>query len=122
VAGFLGVKAPDSDGQLRDGRGAMTPMGNWIHLQQRNNATNKKGLSVEKMGWFPFPAVVLPAVALALGCAIVQFFWRVVLQLSSPILATVGVITLVQAWIGYLAPLILLNSDTMYPWPRSATS
>lgn len=86
--------------------------------------------------------VVLPSVAFSLGAAIVlfrgffrqlpaelldaalidgasytQFFWRVVLPLSRPILATVGVITFVQAWNGYLLPLILLNRDTLYPWP-----
>lgn len=55
--GFLSVKAPDSYGQFGDGKGAMTLMGNWIYLQQRNNAANKKGLSDEEMGWFPFPAV-----------------------------------------------------------------
>lgn len=55
--GFLGANAPASYGLLGDGRGAMTLMGNWIYLQQRNNAANKKGLSDAEMGWFPFPAV-----------------------------------------------------------------
>jgi raffinose/stachyose/melibiose transport system permease protein len=41
----------------------------------------------------------------------------VVLPLSRPILATVGVISFVQAWNNYLLPLILLNSDAKYPWP-----
>lgn len=62
------------------------------------------------------PAELLDA-ALMDGASYVQFFWRVVLPLSRPILATVGVITFVQAWNGYLLPLILLNSDTLYPWP-----
>ncbi len=55
--GFLAVNAPASYGQFGDGRGAMTLMGNWIYLQQRSNASNKKGLSDSEMGWFPFPAV-----------------------------------------------------------------
>lgn len=55
--GFLGVNGPSSYGQFGDGRGAMTLMGNWIYLQQRSNASNKKGLADDEMGWFPFPAV-----------------------------------------------------------------
>lgn len=55
--GFLGANAPASYGQFGDGRGAMTLMGNWIYLQQRSNAGNKKGLADDEMGWFPFPAV-----------------------------------------------------------------
>jgi len=89
-----------------------------------------------------YAGVVLPAAAFSLGAAILlfrnffqqlpgelldsalidgatylQFFARVVLPLSRPILATVGVISFVQAWNNYLLPLILLNSDAMYPWP-----
>jgi len=89
-----------------------------------------------------YAGVVLPAAAFSLGAAILlfrnffsqlpgelldsalidgatylQFFGRVVLPLSRPILATVGVISFVQAWNNYLLPLILLNSDAKYPWP-----
>jgi raffinose/stachyose/melibiose transport system permease protein len=86
--------------------------------------------------------VVLPSVAFSLGAAILllrgafrvlptelldaalidgasylRFFWQIVLPLSRPILATVGVITFVQSWNGYLMPLILLNSVERFPWP-----
>jgi len=89
-----------------------------------------------------YTGVVLPAAAFSLGAAILlfrnfflqlpkelldaaridgatylQFFVKVVLPLSSPILATVGVITFVHAWNSYILPLILLNSDARYPWP-----
>jgi raffinose/stachyose/melibiose transport system permease protein len=89
-----------------------------------------------------YAGVVLPAAAFSLGAAILlfrnffrqlpgelldsalidgatylQFFARVVLPLSRPILATVGVISFVQAWNNYLLPLILLNSNAKYPWP-----
>jgi raffinose/stachyose/melibiose transport system permease protein len=89
-----------------------------------------------------YAGVVLPAAAFSLGPAILlfrnffrqlpgelldsalidgatylQFFARVVMPLSRPILATVGVISFVQAWNNYLLPLILLNSDAKYPWP-----
>ncbi len=62
------------------------------------------------------PAELMDA-ALMDGASYLQFFWRVVMPLSRPILATVGVITFVQAWNGYLLPLILLNTDTRHPWP-----
>jgi raffinose/stachyose/melibiose transport system substrate-binding protein len=55
--GFLGATAPQSYGQFADGKGAMTLMGNWLYNSQRGNAADKKGLSDDAMGWFPFPAV-----------------------------------------------------------------
>ena len=62
------------------------------------------------------PAELLDS-ALIDGATYIQFFLRIVLPLSTPILATVGVITFVQAWNNYILPLILLNSDAKYPWP-----
>ena len=40
-----------------------------------------------------------------------------VLPLSRPILATVGTITFVNSWNAYLLPLVMLNTDALYPWP-----
>ncbi len=51
------------------------------------------------------------------GCGYFQFFWHIVLPLSRPILATVGVIVFVHSWNAYLLPLVVLNRDTLYPWP-----
>lgn len=51
------------------------------------------------------------------GCGYIRFFWRITLPLSRPILATVGIIAFVQSWNSYILPLILLNSEEMYPWP-----
>ena len=51
------------------------------------------------------------------GCGYFGFFWYVVLPLSRPILATVAVITFVHSWNGYLLPLVVLNRETLYPWP-----
>src|SRR5215203_3171483 len=31
--------------------------------------------------------------------------------------STVGTISFVQSWNAYLLPLVLLNSDDLYPWP-----
>ncbi|WP_222939811.1 carbohydrate ABC transporter permease [Photobacterium sp. BZF1] len=50
------------------------------------------------------------------GCSYMRFYWHVILPLSTPILATVGVFVLVGSWNNYLLPLLVLNSDEMYPW------
>ena len=39
------------------------------------------------------------------------------LPLSRPILATVGTIAFVYSWNSYLLPLVMLNTDDLYPWP-----
>lgn len=51
------------------------------------------------------------------GCGYIRFFWRITLPLSRPILATVGIIAFVHSWNSYILPLILINSEEMYPWP-----
>lgn len=55
--------------------------------------------------------------ALIDGCGYFGFFRHIVLPLSRPILATVAVITFVHSWNGYLLPLVVLNRETLYPWP-----
>ena len=51
------------------------------------------------------------------GCSYIGFFRHITLPLSRPIIATVGTISFVQSWNAYLLPLVLLNSDALYPWP-----
>ena len=51
------------------------------------------------------------------GCSYIGFFRHITLPLSRPIIATVGTISFVQSWNAYLLPLVLLNSDGLYPWP-----
>lgn len=55
--------------------------------------------------------------ALVDGCSYFAFFRHVTLPLSRPILATVGTITFVHSWNSYLLPLVMLNSERLYPWP-----
>lgn len=55
--------------------------------------------------------------ALVDGCTYANFFRYVTIPLSRPILATVGTITFVHSWNAYLIPLVMLNSDSLYPWP-----
>jgi raffinose/stachyose/melibiose transport system permease protein len=55
--------------------------------------------------------------ALIDGCTYIAYFRHMTLPLSRPILATVGTIAFVQSWNSYLLPLVMLNSDDLYPWP-----
>ena len=50
------------------------------------------------------------------GCGYFRYFFYITLPLSGPILATVAVISFVASWNGYLLPLIVLNSESRYPW------
>ena len=51
------------------------------------------------------------------GAGYFRFFWHITLPLSRPIIATVGIISFVGSWNSYILPLILLNSESKYPWP-----
>jgi raffinose/stachyose/melibiose transport system permease protein len=55
--------------------------------------------------------------ALVDGCGYMRFFFWVTLPLSRPILATVGIIAFVNSWNNFLLPLVVLNSESKYPWP-----
>jgi raffinose/stachyose/melibiose transport system permease protein len=51
------------------------------------------------------------------GCSYTGIFWRITLPLSRPIIATVGVLALVGSWNNFLLPLVMIDSDQIYPWP-----
>src|SRR5246500_4729731 len=51
------------------------------------------------------------------GCGYTRIFWQISMPLSRPILATVGVLALIGSWNEYLLPLVMINSETLYPWP-----
>jgi raffinose/stachyose/melibiose transport system permease protein len=55
--------------------------------------------------------------ALIDGCTYRKMFLQIVLPLSRPILATVGVLALVGSWNNFLLPLVMINRDSLYPWP-----
>jgi raffinose/stachyose/melibiose transport system permease protein len=50
------------------------------------------------------------------GCGYFRYFFYITLPLSGPILSTVAVISFVGSWNGYLLPLVVLNSESRYPW------
>jgi raffinose/stachyose/melibiose transport system permease protein len=50
------------------------------------------------------------------GCGYFRCYFHITLPLSGPILSTVGVISFVASWNNYLLPLVVLNSESRYPW------
>ncbi len=51
------------------------------------------------------------------GCSRFGFFWRVLLPLSRPALATVGILALVTAWNSFLLPLLILGGQDQWTLP-----
>ena len=51
------------------------------------------------------------------GCGYIRFFWYISLPLARPMVATVAIISFVGSWNSYILPLIMLNTETRYPWP-----
>jgi raffinose/stachyose/melibiose transport system permease protein len=51
------------------------------------------------------------------GCSSFAFFWRVLLPLARPALATVSVLATVMTWNQFLLPLILLNGADQWTLP-----
>jgi len=61
------------------------------------------------------PSELLDA-AMMDGCGYFRYFFFITLPLSGPILSTVAVISFVASWNGYLLPLVVLDSESRYPW------
>jgi multiple sugar transport system permease protein len=51
------------------------------------------------------------------GCSRYSIFWRIILPLARPALASLGIFTFVWSWNDYLWPLITLSSKEMYTLP-----
>jgi raffinose/stachyose/melibiose transport system permease protein len=51
------------------------------------------------------------------GCSTFGFFWRVLLPLARPALATVSVLAIVGTWNAFMLPLILLNGAEQWTLP-----
>ncbi len=51
------------------------------------------------------------------GCTTFGFFWRVLLPLARPAIATVSVLATVTTWNAFLLPLILLNGESQWTLP-----
>lgn len=51
------------------------------------------------------------------GCNAFGFFWRILLPLSRPALASVAALTMVVSWNDLLVPLVLLNNSSLWTLP-----
>ena len=70
------------------------------------------------------PAAVLPAVPNELedaakidGCSTFGFFWRILLPLARPALATVSVLAIVTSWNAFFLPLIVFQGPEQWTLP-----
>ncbi len=67
-----------------------------------------------------FPNELQDAAAID-GCGPFRFFWRILLPLSRPILATVSVLALVGSWNAFLLPLVVLTDADTWTLPLGVT-
>ena len=56
------------------------------------------------------------------GCGEFRIFWSVVLPLVGPALGTLGLITFINSWNNFLAPLVVMRSAETYPLPLALRS
>jgi raffinose/stachyose/melibiose transport system permease protein len=56
------------------------------------------------------------------GCSSFGFFWRILLPLSRPALATVAVLAVVSSWNAFLLPLVLLSDQANWTLPLGVTN
>jgi raffinose/stachyose/melibiose transport system permease protein len=68
-----------------------------------------------------FPNELQDAAAID-GCGPFRFFWRILLPLSRPVLATVSVLALVGSWNAFLLPLVVLTEADTWTLPLGVTN
>ncbi len=51
------------------------------------------------------------------GCSYFGIFWRILLPLSQPALATLTIFTFMGSWMNFMWPLIVMNSEEKFPLP-----
>ena len=51
------------------------------------------------------------------GASEIAIYWKVIMPLSKPALATLGILTFMAVWNSFLWPLIILNKDYLYTLP-----
>lgn len=106
---------------------AITPL--YLLLRQLDLLNNPLGVALPQAA-FGLPVVIvilrpffqsipkeLEEAADLDGARPMQFFFRILLPMSKPALMTVGVLTLVGSWNGYLLPLLLLTSQDNWTLP-----
>ncbi len=68
-----------------------------------------------------FPNELQDAAAID-GCGPFRFFWRILLPLSRPVLATVSVLAIVGSWNAFLLPLVVLTDSDRWTLPLGVTN
>ena len=51
------------------------------------------------------------------GCTAFDFFWRILLPLAKPALASVAALTMIHSWNDLLVPLVIINTDKLWTLP-----
>ena len=51
------------------------------------------------------------------GCSYFGIFWRILLPLSKPALATLTIFTFMGSWMNFMWPLIVMNTESKFPLP-----
>jgi raffinose/stachyose/melibiose transport system permease protein len=51
------------------------------------------------------------------GCTAFDFFWRILLPLAKPALASVAALTMIASWNDLLVPLVVINTETLWTLP-----
>jgi raffinose/stachyose/melibiose transport system permease protein len=51
------------------------------------------------------------------GCTSFDFFWRILLPLARPSLASVAALTMIASWNDLLVPLVVINTETLWTLP-----
>jgi multiple sugar transport system permease protein len=96
---------------------------------------------LNRLGWIDSPlALIIPPAAAAFGvfllhqffkgipkeleeaaaldgCSKLRIYWHIMLPLSRPALATLGILTFVASWNDFLGPLVFLDSVEKYTLP-----
>jgi raffinose/stachyose/melibiose transport system permease protein len=101
----------------------------YITLRQANLVDNLLGVILPQVA-FSLPVAIfilrtffrsipleLEDAAYMDGCTTFGFFWRILLPLSRPALATIGVLNLVGSWNNFLLPLLVLNKSELWTLP-----
>ena len=68
-----------------------------------------------------FPNELQDAAAID-GCGPFRFFWRILLPLSRPVLATVSMLAIVNSWNAFLLPLVVLTDSSGWTLPLGVTN
>lgn len=51
------------------------------------------------------------------GCSYFGIFWKILLPLSKPALATLTIFTFMGSWMNFMWPLIVMNTESKFPLP-----